>query len=60
MNLCNEKVTALKVCVDELQSRNESRLDRLERMSLEKDLVISVISKITTIHSQSWVIYVER
>lgn len=43
--LCEENTTSamkvLAVRVDELQAYNESRLDRLERFSLEKDLIIS-------------------
>lgn len=43
--LCVEKTTgalkALTERVDEVQAVNESRLDRLERISIEKDLIIS-------------------
>lgn len=43
--MCEEKTTSamkvLTVRVDKLQAHSESRLDRLERFSIEKDIVIS-------------------
>lgn len=47
MQQCNEissnAVKSMKENVDNLQARHESRLDKLERFSLEKDLVVSGI-----------------
>lgn len=38
---CYENTSKVAVRVDELQAYHESRLDRLERLSLDKDLIIS-------------------